>query len=109
MGTVVVANTTNPAMSRNKELLKYANELHRPLAVITDGSAEDFNNEPATYIKVPASKHPISMPLTHFAPVCLLASYISELIGEKYGRGCEGDWAFCDGGYCVKNSEIIVK
>ena len=109
MGTVVVANTTNPAMSRNKELLKYANELHRPLAVITDGSAEDFNNEPATYIKVPASKYPISMPLTHFAPVCLIASYISELIGEKYGRGCEGDWAFCDGGYCVKNSEIIVK
>ena len=66
MGTVVVANTTNPAMSRNKELLKYANELHRPLAVITDGSAEDFNNEPATYIKVPVSKYPISMPLTHF-------------------------------------------
>ena len=43
MGTVVVANTTNPAMSRNKELLKYANELHRPLAVITDGSAENFS------------------------------------------------------------------
>ena len=109
MGTVVVANTTNPAMSRNRELLKYANELHRPLAVITDGDAADFNNEPAEYIKVPAPKYPISMPLTHFAPVCLLASYISVLIGEKYGRGCEGDWSFCDGGYCVKNSEIIVK
>ena len=109
MGTVVVANTTNPAMSRNRELLKYANELHRPLAVITDGDAADFNNEPAEYIKVPAPKYPISMPLTHFAPVCLLAGYISVLIGEKYGRGCEGDWSFCDGGYCVKNSEIIVK
>ena len=109
MGTIVVANTTNPAMSRNLELLKYANELHRPLAVITDGGVEDFNHESAEQIKVPAPKYPISMPLTHFAPVCLLASYISVLIGEKYGRGCEGDWSFCDGGYCVKNSEIIVK
>ena len=48
------------------------------------------------------------MPLTHFAPVCLIASYISELIGEKYGRGCEGDWSFAQGGAGVTNSEIIV-
>lgn len=108
-GTVVFANTTNPAMSRTKELLKYANELHRPLVVVTDGTKEDFNNEEAVYLRVPASKYPILMPLTHFTPVCLIASYISVLIGEKYGRGCEGDWSFCQGGYCVKNSEIIVK
>ncbi|WP_373214475.1 SIS domain-containing protein [Ruminococcus sp. 5_1_39BFAA] len=109
MGTVLVANTTNPAMSRNREMLKYANELHRPMVVITDGSEEDFGGEKAEYIKVPAPKYPISMPLTHFAPVCLIASYISVLIGEKYGRGCEDEWSFCKGGYCVKNSEIIVK
>lgn len=109
LGTVVVANTKNPAMSRTKEMIKYANELHRPLVVITDGTAEDFDNEKAEYIKVPVPKHPITMPLTQYAPICLIASYISVLIGEKYGRGCEGDWSFCAGGYCVKNSEIIVK
>lgn len=108
MGTVVVANTTNPCHSRSKEMVKYANELHRPLVVITDGDADDFNQEKAVYIKVPKPKYPIAMPLTHFAPVCLIAAYIAELIGEKYGRGCEGDWSFCQGGACVKNSEIIV-
>ena len=108
MGTVVVANTTNPAHSRSKELVKYANVLHRPLVVITDGDASDFNGEEAIYIKVPKPEAQILMPLTHFAPVCLIAAYISELIGEKYGRGCEGDWSFAQGGAGVINSEIIV-
>ena len=109
LGTVVVANTTNPAHSRTKEMVKYANVLKRPLMVITDGGKEDFNNEAAIYVQVPAPKYPISMPLTQFSPICLLASYIAELIGEKYGRGCEGDWEFCADGALVKNSEIIVK
>lgn len=109
MGTVVVANTTNPAHSRSRELVKYANVLHRPLAVVTDGDAEDFGGEAAVYIRVPKTKYPITMPLTHFAPVCLTAAYIAELTGEKYGRGCEGDWSFCEGGACVINSEIIVE
>ena len=109
LGTVVIGNTTNPAMSRTREMVKYANELHRPLVVITDGEGKDFGNEEATYIKVPSPKYPVSMPLTHYAPICLIASYIAVLTGEKYGRGCEGDWEFCKDGYCVKNSEIIVK
>lgn len=107
-GTIVVGNTKNPAMSRTREMVKYANELHRPLVVITDGCKEDFGGEEATYIQVPAPKYSICMPLTQYAPICLIASYLSVLNHEKYGRGCEGDWSFCAGGYCVKNSEIIV-
>lgn len=108
IGTVVVGNTTSPGLSRTKELVHYANVLGRPMVVITDGSKEDFDEE-ATYIKVPSPKYPISMPITHFAPICLLMGYISEMIGEKYGRGCEGPWSFAEGGAGVKNSEIIVK
>lgn len=108
MGTFLVANTTNPAMSRNREMLHYANCLHRPIAVVTDGNEMDFNGENAVYIKVPAPKYPISMPLTQFAPMCLFAGFLSESLGESYGRGCEGDWSFCKDGYCVNNSEIIV-
>lgn len=108
IGTVVVGNTTSPGLSRTKELVHYAKELGRPMVVITDGGKEDFGEE-TTYIKVPSPKYPISMPITHFAPICLLMSYISELIGEKYGRGCEGAWSFAEGGAGVKNSEIIVK
>lgn len=108
LGTVVIANTTNPAHSRSKELVKYANVLHRPLLVITDGDASDFDEEEATYIKVPKTNYSITMPLTQFAPVCLLASYLSEILGETYGRGCEGDWEFSKNGAGVTNSEIIV-
>jgi glucosamine--fructose-6-phosphate aminotransferase (isomerizing) len=108
MGTVVVANTTSPGHSRAKEMVKYANVLHRPLVVITDGGAEDFDGEEAVYIKVPKPEYPITMPLTQFAPVCLIAAYLAELTGEKYGRGCEGDWEFCKDGAGVTESEIIV-
>lgn len=108
MGTVVVANTTSPGHSRAKEMVKYANVLHRPLVVITDGGAEDFDGEEAVYIKVPKPEFPITMPLTQFAPVCLIAAYIAELTGEKYGRGGEGDWEFSKDGAGVTESEIIV-
>lgn len=109
MGTFVVANTLNPAMSRNRELIHYANQLQRPLVIITDGSSEDFNHEEAVYIRVPAAKYPVSMPLTQYTPSCLIAGYIAEMTGEKYGRGCEDEWSLCAGGAGVKNSEIIVK
>lgn len=108
MGTVVVGNTTSPGFSRTKEMVKYAKVLGRPMIVITDGGKEDFE-EDVIYIKVPSPKYPFHMPLTQFAPVCLLAGYISVLIGEKYGRGCAGPWSFCEGGHCVKNSEIIIR
>lgn len=108
MGTVVVANTTSPGHSRTREMVKYANVLHRPLVVITDGSAEDFGGEQAIYIQVPKPEYPITMPLTQFAPVCLIAAYIAELTGEEYGRGCEGDWSFSKNGAGVTESEIMV-
>lgn len=108
MGTVVVGNTTSPGFSRTKEMVKYAKVLGRPLMLITDGGIEDFG-EDAIYIKVPSPKYPFHMSITQFAPVALLAGYISVLIGEQYGRGCAGAWSFCEGGHCVKNSEIIIR
>lgn len=107
IGTVVVANTTNPAFSRNKELIGYAKQLERPLAVITDGGKEQYGVD-AVYLQVPRTSYPISMPLTQFAPICLLAGYIGEMIGEEDGRGCKGKWSFSQGGACVKNSEIVI-
>lgn len=107
IGTIIVANTTNPAMSRNKELIKFAHDLTRPLIVITDGSKEDFGTD-TTYIKVPKSKYAINMPLTQYAPICLLAGYIMDMIGEVDGRGCEGVWHIADGAKCIRESEMVV-
>jgi len=108
LGTIIIGNTTSPGLSRTKEVIKYATRLGRPLVVITDGTKKDFAKE-AVFIQVPSPKYPINMPLTHFTPVCLIAGYISALIGEKYGRGCEGNWEFSKDGAGVKNSEIIIK
>lgn len=107
IGTVIVANTTNPAMSRNRELIRFAHELTRPLMVITDGGKEDFDTD-TTYVKVPKSKYQINMTLTQYAPICLLAGYLMEMIGEVDGRGCEGVWKIADGARCIRQSEIVV-
>lgn len=109
IGTVVVCNTANPAMSRTKEMIGYAQKLGRPLAIITDGGAEDFDGGDASYIQVPNPDYPIHMPVTHFAPLCLIAGYLSAMNGETYGRGGEGPWEFSKGGRCVTESEIVIR
>lgn len=108
MGTFIVANAMNPAMSRNLELVHYANVLGRPICVITDGEPKLFG-EDVTYIRVPTSKYPMTLPLTQFAPMALFAAYVSAMIGEEYGRGTKDEWSFAEHGACVTNSEIVVK
>lgn len=107
IGTVLIANTTNSTFSRAKELAKYMEMLGRPSMIITDGTKEDFDID-TNYIQVPKTEYPITMPLTQYVPICLLAGYIGEMLGEKDGRGCEGRWKFCEGGASVRNSEIII-
>lgn len=107
IGTIVVASRHNEAMSRNKEMIVYAAQLGRPLLVITDGGQEDFGVN-TNYVRVPCTKYPEHMALTHYAPICLLAGYICERIGEVDGRGCEGVWKIADGAHCIRQSELLV-
>lgn len=107
IGTVLVANTTNPCQSRNREVFRYMRELKRPLMVVTDGGEADFGAG-ADFIRTPATKYSINMPLTQFAPLCLLAGYLAELADEEYGRGCVGIWSFAQDGAAVKNSEMLI-
>lgn len=107
IATVVVCNTTNPAFSRTREMLGYANELGRPLAVISDGEENDIC-VPAVYFQVPRTAYPYTMPLTQFTPICLLMGYIQAMVGERNGRGCEGPWSFSKGAACVRQSEIVI-
>lgn len=107
MGTVVFANTTNPGLSRTKEMVKAAATLGRKLMIVTDGCKEDFGVD-ADYIMVPKPAVPYSMPLTQFVPACLLAAYLMAMDGEKQCRGCEGPWEFCKGAEALKNSEMRI-
>lgn len=108
IGTVIVANTTNPGAGRTKDVIQYAVKMGRPVMVVTDESKEMFGLDEDFCIQVPSPKYPLSMPLTQFVPMCLLAGYISCMLGESYGRGCEGPWSFCKNGHCVQENEIIV-
>lgn len=109
VGTVVFANTTNPGLSRTKDVVKYARGLGRPLVVITDGTREDFQGEDAVYIRVPSPDFKINMPITQFVPGCLLAGYLSAILQETYGRQGQEAWKPWKDGSCVKNNEIIVQ
>lgn len=103
--TVVVSNTTNPGLSRTKDVIRYGKKLGRPMLVITD---ED-GAEGVSCVTVPSPKYPVNMPVTQFVPMSLLAGYLSAMLGEQYGRGCEGPWSFCENGFCVQNNEIVLK
>lgn len=106
--TVIVANTTNPAISRVSETIRYARQLGRPLLILTDGKLEAAeDHEPV--IRVPKTQTQITMPLTQFVPLALLAGYLSEALGEEYGRGCKGPWQFADGAACIRNSRVVVR
>ncbi len=107
IATIIVASTGSAAMSRNKELIRYAAELTRPVMVITDGGQEDFGTK-TNYVKVPSTAYGMNMALTQFAPICLLAGYIMDMIGEVDGRGCEGVWKIADGARCIRESEMII-
>lgn len=108
IGTVIVANTTNPGLSRTKDVIQYASVLGRPLMVVTDSSGDALATEDGHCVRVPSPEYPMNMPVTQFVPMCLLAGYISAMLGEEYGRGCRGPWSFCKDGHCVRENEIAV-
>lgn len=108
IGTVMVANSSNPCLSRALETIGYSIELGRPTLVISDLEEEEFSDN-CTVIATPKSKFPISIPLTQFVPLSLLSGYIATIIGEEDGRGCKDNWSFAQNGNAVKNSEIIIK
>jgi glucosamine 6-phosphate synthetase-like amidotransferase/phosphosugar isomerase protein len=109
IGTLVVLNAHNPALSRARETITYARELGRPLLIITNsGMIGGTGFDAYCCAEVPFSNFEYSMLLTQFAPVCLLFGYIQAMLGEKNGRGCEGPWSIAKGAACVRNSEIQI-
>lgn len=109
IGTVLTCDGRSPALSRARELAGHGvDDMGRPFLVVTsDGDAFDGLNCPV--VKTPATAYAHSGVLTQFAPLCLLAGYLGEFLGEEDGRGCKGPWSFADNGAGITQSEIIVK
>lgn len=109
IGTVLVCREDSPAMSRARELAVHAvRDMGRPFLLVTSGKGA-FHEPDIRAITTPATGYGHSGTLTQFAPLCLLAGYLGELLGEEDGRGCKGPWCFAQGGRGVTDSEIIVK
>lgn len=104
IGTILVSNESNPALSRTNEVIKYIKQLKRPFLLINDEIREGVNT-----LVVPKGDHEFTVILTQFVPIALLASYLSVLKKEEYGRNCEGPWSFSQQGHAVTTSQIIIK
>jgi glucosamine--fructose-6-phosphate aminotransferase (isomerizing) len=107
IGTVVIINSANPAISRAREMIRYAGDMGRPLLIVTDDPACCSGAE-SCRCRVPKTVLDYSMLLTHFTPICLLIGYIQIMMGEKTGRGCEGPWSIAKEAAAVRNSEIQI-
>ena len=109
IGTVLVCEGDSPALSRALELAGHAaRDMGRPLLVVTSGG-DRFGGLGCGVVRTPVSRYSQSGLLTQFAPMCLLAGYLGEFLGEEDGRGCKGPWQFAEGGRGITQSEIIVK
>lgn len=104
IGTILVSNESNPALSRTNEVIEYIKQLKRPFLLINDEIREGVNT-----LVVPKGDHEFTVILTQFVPIALLASYLSVLKKEEYGRNCEGPWSFSQQGHAVTTSQVIIK
>lgn len=109
IGTVLVCEGNSPALSRALEVAHYAGEdMGRPLLIVSSGD-KHFTEPNSRTVMTPVSRYGQSGILTQFAPLCLLAGYLGEFLGEEDGRGCKGPWQFAAGGRGITQSEMIVK
>lgn len=103
-GSVVVCHAGSPATSRVKEQVAYLQQMGRPYVLV----GGDDTAARAHTVPLPKTEYWFAAALLQPAPLALLAGYLSAMAGEEYGRGAKDAWAICQGGACVKNSEIQV-
>lgn len=109
IGTVLFCQGGSPAISRARELAGYAvNDMGRPFLLVTSVKST-FGDLGCPMVTTPSSAYTHSGILTQFAPICLLAGYLGEFLGEEAGRGCVGPWSFAQNGRGITQSEMIVK
>lgn len=107
IATMIYAASDNKADSRTQETIKYAIQLGRPLAVVTDREMPELEGK-ATVFVVPKAQNILAESMYHFAPICLICGYMMNMKGERAGRGCDGPWIIAKGAACVRQSNIEI-
>lgn len=108
IGTTVVCTGGNRCLHRTQEMVHHAAvDMRRPTMVVTD-EPEAFTQDCDYVICIPKPTYDFTSALTNFVPSALMMGYVSEMIGETYGRGCKDNWAFADHGAGINVSDIVL-
>jgi glucosamine--fructose-6-phosphate aminotransferase (isomerizing) len=103
-----ISTSDSPGLSRLEEVLAICRDQERECFVVHQG--ETLSTQ-STYIKVISLPHFISYqwaPIVHCIPPALFASFLTEELGESYGRGAADRWSMCQNGGTTVNSSVIV-
>lgn len=110
IGTIVIADKFDNNRTRIGETIHQAAGIGRPVFLISNGTQKDFGaDENITELTVPCTPegYEFLLPLLNFIPGAILASYVSELIGEPYFRAGKGHWGE-EGIGTIKTSQVII-
>ncbi len=110
IGTIIVADINDNNRTRIGETIHQAAGIGRPVLLIANGTGKDFGvSEEMTELVVPDApkNYEFLLPLLNYIPGSILASYVSELIGEPYFRAGTGHWGD-EGVGTIKSSQVII-
>ena len=87
VGTIVIADRNSPAYDRERETIRSAVAIGRPVLVVTNGDPEDFVSK-AIVCQIPETPDGYEwlLPLVDYIPLSLLAGYVAELQTETSSR-----------------------
>lgn len=113
IGTIVVADTRENNHSRIVETVFQAAGVGRPVMLITNGTAEDYNialGGSTVVCTVPGAPEEYSFlrPLLGYLPGALLSSYVADLHKEPYFRGSSAPQWASGCGTSTNNSKIEI-
>jgi glucosamine 6-phosphate synthetase-like amidotransferase/phosphosugar isomerase protein len=109
VGTVIVADRYAKDHSRIKETIAQAAGVFRPILLVANGTAEDYDlPDSAAFCNVPDAPdgYDFLMPLLNYVPGAILAGYISRFTEEPFFRG-GGVWAQ-PGNNTIRTSKVEV-
>ncbi len=92
IGTVVIVDKDNKGYEKTVKVVDEMIEVGRPVIVITDGEATDFNKDAEVFV-IPSCELPFGKVLMQYSPLGNIFGYISRMRGATFYRyGGDNDY-----------------
>lgn len=111
IGTVIVTQRSSASFTRVRETMKSVRGIHRSYVLFTDGTAEDYNTDPAYVIRIPSVPKELEFTgaLLGYLPGAALAAYCSAVREEPYFRAPDApQWTNPVGMTIKERSETVI-